>query len=97
MDVKLSKKRDIAENILAYSIESILTSSHILLSLSSKRERISSEIVMYGLYLYFLGLSFCNVSRAREPFVQSLMFLSERYKSSILNRSIHVKEEYLHF
>ena len=26
---------------------------------------------MYGLYLYFLGLSFRNVSRAIEPFVQS--------------------------
>jgi putative transposase len=25
---------------------------------------------MYGLYLYFLGLSFRNVSRAIEPFVQ---------------------------
>ena len=45
-------------------------SSHILLSLSSKRERTSSEITMYGLYLYFLGLSFRNVSRAIEPFIQ---------------------------
>jgi transposase-like protein len=26
---------------------------------------------MYGLYLYFLGLSFRNVSRAIKPFVQS--------------------------
>ena len=44
--------------------------SHSRLSLSSKRERTSNEIVMYGLYLYFLGLSFRNVSRAIEPFVQ---------------------------
>src|SRR5574339_1179462 len=45
-------------------------SSHILLSLSSKRDRTSSQIIMYGLYLYFLGLSFRNVSRAIEPFIQ---------------------------
>ena len=33
-----------------------------------ERERTSTEIIMYGLYLYFLGLSFRNTSKALEPF-----------------------------
>lgn len=33
-----------------------------------ERERTSAEIVMYALYLYFLGLSFRSTSRALEPF-----------------------------
>lgn len=37
------------------------------------RERTSAEIVMYVLYLYFLGLSFRNTSRALEPFVKRLL------------------------
>ena len=35
-----------------------------------ERERTSAEIVMYALYLYFLGLSFRNTARALEPFAQ---------------------------
>ena len=35
-----------------------------------ERERTSAEIVMYALYLYFLGLSFRNTSRALQPFVE---------------------------
>ena len=37
-----------------------------------ERERTSAELVMYALYLYFLGLSFRNTSRALEPFVESV-------------------------
>jgi len=33
-----------------------------------ERERTSTELVMYALYLYFLGLSFRNTSKALEPF-----------------------------
>jgi putative transposase len=33
-----------------------------------ERERTSTELVMYVLYLYFLGLSFRNTSKALEPF-----------------------------
>ena len=36
-----------------------------------ERERTSTEIVMYALYLYFLGLSF--TSRALEPFAERVM------------------------
>jgi len=34
-----------------------------------QRERTPLQAVMYGLYLYFLGLSFRDVSRALDPFV----------------------------
>jgi putative transposase len=33
-----------------------------------ERERTSTEIIMYALYLYFLGLSFRNTSKAIQPF-----------------------------
>jgi transposase-like protein len=33
-----------------------------------ERERTSTELVMYALYLYFLGLSFRNTSKALGPF-----------------------------
>ena len=33
-----------------------------------ERERTSAEVVMYALYLYFLGLSFRNTSKAIQPF-----------------------------
>jgi hypothetical protein len=33
-----------------------------------KRERMSTELVMYVLYLYFLRLSFRNTFRTIEPF-----------------------------
>jgi putative transposase len=35
-----------------------------------KRERTSAEVIMYALYLYFLGLSFRNTSKAIQPFEQ---------------------------
>jgi putative transposase len=38
------------------------------MGLMFERERTSTELVMYALYLYFLGLSFRNTSRAIEPF-----------------------------
>jgi hypothetical protein len=47
---------DIAANILSYSM-SIL-----------ERERTSAEVIVYALYLYFLGLSFRNISKAVQPF-----------------------------
>jgi hypothetical protein len=33
-----------------------------------ERERTSAEIIMYALYLYFLGLSFRSTSKAIQPF-----------------------------
>jgi hypothetical protein len=33
-----------------------------------ERERISTETILYALYLYFLGLSFKNKSKAIQPF-----------------------------
>ena len=36
-----------------------------------ERERTSTEVVMYSLYLYFLGLSFRNSIRAIELFVDN--------------------------
>jgi transposase-like protein len=37
-----------------------------------QRERTPSQAVLYGLYLYFLGLSFRGVSHALEPFVKRM-------------------------
>jgi putative transposase len=45
----------LAANILSYSM-SIL-----------ERERTSPEVIMYALYLYFLGLSFRDTSKAIQP------------------------------
>jgi len=36
----------------------------------SKRERTSAWVVIYALYLYFLGLSFRITARALEPFAE---------------------------
>jgi putative transposase len=33
-----------------------------------ERERTSTEVILYALYLYFLGLSFRNTSKAIQPF-----------------------------
>jgi putative transposase len=33
-----------------------------------ERERTSAEVILYALYLYFLGLSFRNTSKAIQPF-----------------------------
>lgn len=41
-----------------------------------KRERTSAEVVMYALYLYFLGLSFRNTSRALEPFDEKRSYVA---------------------
>lgn len=35
-----------------------------------ERERTSTELIMYALYLYFLGLSFRNTAKAIGPFVE---------------------------
>jgi transposase-like protein len=35
-----------------------------------ERERTHSKVVLYSLYLYFLGLSFRHVSLALDPFVK---------------------------
>jgi hypothetical protein len=33
-----------------------------------ERERTCAEVIMYALYLYFLGLSFRGTSKAIQPF-----------------------------
>ena len=35
-----------------------------------ERERTSAEVILYALYLYHLGLSFRNTSRALQPFTE---------------------------
>ena len=41
-----------------------------------ERKRTSVELVMYALYLYFLGLSFRNTSKALEPFEEKRSHVS---------------------
>ncbi|OLE43277.1 MAG: hypothetical protein AUF73_02770 [Thaumarchaeota archaeon 13_1_20CM_2_39_11] len=41
-----------------------------------ERERTSAEVVMYALYLYFLGLSFRNTSKALEPFDEKRSYVA---------------------
>jgi hypothetical protein len=53
---------------------------------------------MYALYLYFLGLSFRNTSKALEPFEEEFMSQSGiGYSSLILGRFTLEKEGYLRF
>jgi putative transposase len=40
-----------------------------------KRERTSVGLVMYALYIYFLGLSFRNTSKALEPFKEKRSYV----------------------
>jgi hypothetical protein len=67
-----------------------------------ERERTPTELVMYALYalyLYFLGLSFRNTSKALEPFREkkgAMLPCGNGFKSLIPNVFIVVKE-YLHF
>ena len=35
-----------------------------------QRERTPTGLIMYALYLYFLGLSFRNTAKALDPFVE---------------------------
>ena len=53
------KKKDLAVNVLFLSIMTIRL---------FERNRTLTFIVMYSLYLYFLGLSLRNTSNALEPF-----------------------------
>ena len=41
-----------------------------------ERERTSVGLVMYALYLYFLGLSFRNKSKALEPFEEKRSYVA---------------------
>jgi hypothetical protein len=40
----------------------------------SENNRGASDVCMYALYLYFLGLSFRNTSKAMEPFEEEVMY-----------------------
>src|SRR6476620_5039609 len=54
--VVLTCDKAIAANILSYSMRLI------------ERERTSTEVILYALYLYFLGLSLRSTSKAIQPF-----------------------------
>jgi hypothetical protein len=57
-----------------------------------EHERTSTEIIMYCLYSYFLGLSFRNTSRALQHLQKGVMWqYGNGYRSLIQNRSIHVR------
>ena len=60
-----------------------------------ERERTSTELVMYALYLYFLGLSFRNTSKALEPFREKGVMLPYGigYSDLIPRLSTQEKEE----
>ena len=66
------------------------------MGLTFERERTSTELVMYALYLYFLGLSFRNTARAIRPFVDkgrshvAVWDCGIGSRSSIQNTSISV-------
>jgi hypothetical protein len=52
-----------------------------------KRNRTSAKYVCYGLYFYFLGLSFRDTSKALSPFVKKevmFQFGSGGYSSIII-------------
>ena len=53
-----------------------------------ERERTSVGLVMYALYLYFLGLSFRNTSKALEPLKEKklcrCMELDKRFNPMII-------------
>lgn len=42
----------------------------LLYMLAFQRKRTSTGLVMYALYLYFLGLSFRSTAKALDPFVE---------------------------
>ena len=58
-----------------------------------ERERTKPYIIRYALYLYFLGLSFRDTSKAIQPFIdRSYVAIWDWVNSdSILNVSIHSK------
>jgi hypothetical protein len=59
-----------------------------------KRNRTSAKYVCYGLYLYFLGLSFRNTSKALSPFVlKEVMFQFGSGYSIIIHKKYIVKEK----
>jgi hypothetical protein len=62
------------------------------------RNRTSTVIVMYSLYLYFLGLSLRNTSKALEPFKDQKEVISLYgigFKDLVLLTSITDIEEFL--
>lgn len=60
--------------------------------LLSECERTSSVRVMNGLYLYFLGLSFGNVSRTIEPFVQKSHIAVWKWVQKVNPKQIYLFE-----
>ena len=44
--------------------------SLLMYMLTFQRKRTSTELIMYALYLYFLGLSFRSTAKALDPFVE---------------------------
>jgi hypothetical protein len=58
-----------------------------------KRNRTSAKYVYYGLYLYFLGLSFRNTSKALSPFVERSIVQFRSGYSIIIHKKYTVKEK----
>ena len=60
-----------------------------------ERERTSTELIMYALYLYFLGLSLRNTSKAIQPLKkkeEAMLPYGNRFRDLVLNAFIVVKE-----
>jgi hypothetical protein len=61
-----------------------------------ERERTSAEIIMYALYLYFLGLSFRDTSKAISHYLKKkeevMLLYGNGLKGLILNMFIVAKE-----
>jgi hypothetical protein len=58
-----------------------------------KRNRTSAKYVCYGLYLYFLDLSFRDTSKALSPFVERSHVSIWKWLQLIIPKKYTVKEK----
>ncbi|WP_458720458.1 hypothetical protein [Candidatus Nitrosocosmicus sp. R] len=64
--------------------------------MSIKRKRTPSKYIGYGLYLYFLGLSYRNTSKALAQFVKIVMLQSGKgFKNINPRKLLEIGKEYL--
>lgn len=58
--------------------------------LAIQRKRTSTELIMYALYSYFLGLSFRSTAKALDPFVEkrTMLLYGTGYNDS--NQAIYI-------
>ena len=58
----------------------------------SQRNRTKPKDIAYGLYLYFLGLSYRNAAKALNRFVERMMFPFGNGFNTINHREYHIIE-----